>query len=103
MLILSNMKSAREIVPPKRGYPSLKQVQNCVKYLRRHQGTKNTLYAVRQAVERLKLCVDDPDDTPFVFGAREDENGVPYDNFIKAKDDVYANWMSISQLAVFAR
>ncbi|EGZ21886.1 hypothetical protein PHYSODRAFT_409611, partial [Phytophthora sojae] len=49
-LILSSMRRSTDIVQPTRGYPSLSQVSNCAKYLRRLQGTKHSKFAVRHLI-----------------------------------------------------
>ncbi|EEY56173.1 uncharacterized protein PITG_08965 [Phytophthora infestans T30-4] len=47
-LIWSSMRRS-EILQPKRGYPTLEQVTNCAKYLRRLQGTKNSIHVMQMA------------------------------------------------------
>ncbi|KAE9202553.1 hypothetical protein PF004_g18385, partial [Phytophthora fragariae] len=77
-LILSSMRRSSDILQPKRGYPTLSQVSNCAKYLRRLQGTKNSTHVVRQLVREHALDPTGDFNRAFCFGHREDENGHTY-------------------------
>eukprot|EP00644_Phytophthora_capsici_P018621 jgi/Phyca11/131797/e_gw1.113.44.1 len=47
-VIWSSMRRS-EILQPKRGNPTLEQVTNCAKYLRRLQGTKHSIHVMQMA------------------------------------------------------
>ncbi|GMF54051.1 unnamed protein product [Phytophthora fragariaefolia] len=77
-LILSNMRHISDIIEPKRGYPTLSQVTNCAKYLRKLKGTKNSLHAVKQMMQGSAFNPTGDQDKAFFFGDREDADGYPY-------------------------
>jgi hypothetical protein len=77
-LILSTVRRSSDIVPLSRGYPTLAQVTNCAKYLRRLQGTKNSIHVVRQLVRQNAYDPSDDLSRAFCFGHSGDENGHAY-------------------------
>ncbi|KAJ8546622.1 hypothetical protein ON010_g11616 [Phytophthora cinnamomi] len=74
-LILSSMRRSVDIVEPTRGYPTLRQVSNCAKYLRRLQGTKNSVHVVRKLVREHAIDPTGNLNRAFCFGNREDDDG----------------------------
>ncbi|KAF4130878.1 hypothetical protein GN958_ATG19883 [Phytophthora infestans] len=76
-LIWSSMRRS-EILQPKRGYPTLEQVTNCAKYLRRLQGTKNSIHVVRELVRKNAFDPTGDLNRAFCFEYDEDANGHAY-------------------------
>ncbi|KAJ0398673.1 hypothetical protein ATCC90586_008186 [Pythium insidiosum] len=76
-MILSYMMRSPDIREPARGYPTQKQVANCAKNLRRQQGAKNAVWAIRELV-RKHAYRPEAFEEAFIFGATEDDGGYPY-------------------------
>ncbi|GMF24086.1 unnamed protein product [Phytophthora fragariaefolia] len=77
-LMLSNMRHMSDIIEPKLDYPTLSQITNCGKYLRKLKGTKNSLHAVKHMIRGLAFSPTGDQDKAFFFGDREDADGYPY-------------------------
>ncbi|TMW63323.1 hypothetical protein Poli38472_002264 [Pythium oligandrum] len=74
-MIHVNMQESSAITWKPETWPSLSQVQNCVKYLKRRYGTKNSIRAVRKMVREHHYHADVEENTPLIFGAEDDEEG----------------------------
>ncbi|KAG3074507.1 hypothetical protein PC116_g17594 [Phytophthora cactorum] len=75
MRIHSNLRHASDIIEPTRGFPTLPQVTNCAKYLRMLQGTKNSIKAVKEIVQKNAFDPTGDLTRAFCFGHRESVSG----------------------------
>ncbi|KAJ0390714.1 hypothetical protein P43SY_011707 [Pythium insidiosum] len=75
-LIHDNIIDNGDIFPPHLGYPTLEQIHNCLKHMRRRNGTKNTLHATKQTVFDMRYHADLDSTSPFVFGVASSDGRV---------------------------
>ncbi|KAG6943574.1 hypothetical protein JG688_00017541 [Phytophthora aleatoria] len=74
-LILSNLRRLSDSIAPPRGYPTIQQVSNCDKYLRRFQGTKNSIQAVKRLVREHAFNPTGDANQSFIFSYHDGADG----------------------------
>ncbi|KAG6943090.1 hypothetical protein JG687_00018664, partial [Phytophthora cactorum] len=74
-LILSNLRRLSDSIAPPRVYPTIQQVSNCDKYLRRLQGTKNSIQAVKRLVREHAFNPTGDANQSFIFSYHDGADG----------------------------
>jgi hypothetical protein len=77
-LMLVHLKKQTSISKPQRGWPTLTQVRNSLKRIRRDQSTKKTRKTVQDLVRLRQHHSGIKSDTAFLFGASVDAEGFAY-------------------------
>jgi hypothetical protein len=77
-VIVVNMQKDPANPVPRRGWPTPMQVTNALKTLRRRQGAKNSLKAVRAFVKANCYSADIASNQAFLFGYTTIDEGYPY-------------------------